>query len=48
MFDISNQIAYDGLMVFGAPDRPAFGGRDVWCHITISAAITIPADDPVD
>lgn len=34
MFVISNQIAYDGLMVFGTPDRPAFGGRDVWCHIT--------------
>jgi len=33
MFDISNQIAYDGLMVFGTPDRPAFGDRDVWCDI---------------
>ena len=26
MFGISNQIAYDGLMVFGTPDRPAFLG----------------------
>ena len=33
MFGISNQIAYDGLMVFGTPDRPAFHGRDVWCDI---------------
>jgi hypothetical protein len=33
MFGISNQIAYDGLMVFGTPDRPAFHGRDVWRHI---------------
>ncbi len=33
MFDISNQIAYDGLMVFGTPDRPAFHGSDVWCDI---------------
>ena len=33
MFGISNQIAYDGLMVFGTPDRPAFRGRDVWCDI---------------
>lgn len=28
MFGISNQIAYDGLMVFGTPDRPAFSGWD--------------------
>ena len=33
MFGISNQIAYDGLVVFGTPDRPAFRGRDVWCDI---------------
>ena len=33
MFDISNQIAYDGLMVFGTPDRPAFRDRNVWCDI---------------
>ncbi len=33
MFDISNQIAYDGLMVFGTPDRPVFRDRNVWCDI---------------
>lgn len=33
MFGISNQIAYDGLMVFGTPDRPAFHGQDEWRHI---------------
>ena len=33
MFGISNQIAYDGLMVFGTPDRPAFPDRDAWCDI---------------
>jgi hypothetical protein len=33
MFGISNQIAYDGLMVFGTPDRPAFQGQDEWRHI---------------
>ena len=33
MFSISNQIAYDGLMVFGTPDHPAFRDRDVWCDI---------------
>ncbi len=46
MFDISNQIAYDGLMVFGTPDRPAFHGRDIWYDIR-SAASTghwIPAE----
>jgi hypothetical protein len=33
MFGISNQIAYDGLMVFGTPDRHAFPGSDAWCDI---------------
>jgi len=33
MFGISNQIAYDGLMVFGTPDRPAFHGQDEWRQI---------------
>jgi hypothetical protein len=33
MFDISNAIAYDGLMVFGTPDRDPFPGRDIWCDI---------------
>ena len=46
MFGISNQIAYDGLMVFGTPDRPAFHGRDVWCDIrsTTSDGHWIPAE----
>ncbi|MGA8757835.1 MAG: hypothetical protein WB611_16140, partial [Stellaceae bacterium] len=26
-------IAYDGLMIFGTPDRPAFPGWDAWCDI---------------
>ena len=34
MFGISNQIAYDGLMVFGTPDRPAFPGRDANVAVT--------------
>jgi AAA domain len=38
MFDISNQIAYDGLMVFGTPDRPAFRDRNVWCDIRSAAS----------
>ena len=31
--DEAGQIAYDGLMVFGTPDRPAFRDRNVWCDI---------------
>jgi hypothetical protein len=38
MFGISNQIAYDGLMVFGTPDRPAFRDRNVWCDIRSATA----------
>ena len=47
IFDISNQIAYDGLMVFGTPERPPFGGReDMWCDIrsTTSDGHWIPAE----
>jgi AAA domain len=33
MFGISNQIAYDGLMVFGTPARPGFPGSDAWSDI---------------
>jgi hypothetical protein len=38
IFDISNQIAYDGLMVFGTKDRGAFHGRDVWWDVRSSDA----------
>jgi hypothetical protein len=47
MFDISNQIAYDGLMVFGTPERPRFHGRgDIWCDIRSATSIGhwIPAE----
>lgn len=33
MFDISNQIAYDGLMVFGTPERPSFRGSNIWYDV---------------
>jgi hypothetical protein len=38
MFGISNQIAYDGLMVFGTPARPAFPGSDAWRDIRSAAS----------
>jgi hypothetical protein len=46
MFGISNQIAYEGLMVFGTSDQPAFPGRDVWLDIrsATSAGHWIPAE----
>lgn len=33
MFDISNEIAYDGLMVYGTQDREPFHGRSVWYNV---------------
>jgi hypothetical protein len=33
MFEISNEIAYDGLMVFGTRDREPFPGRDRWFDV---------------
>jgi hypothetical protein len=33
MFEISNEIAYDGLMVFGTRDRDPFPGRDRWYDV---------------
>jgi superfamily I DNA and/or RNA helicase len=33
MFDISNQIAYDGLMVYGTSRRDPFHGRDIWYDV---------------
>jgi hypothetical protein len=38
MFDISNTIAYDGLMVFGTKERDPFPGRDGWWHISSADA----------
>ncbi len=38
MFDISNTIAYDGLMVYGTPDRTPFHGRNIWYHVQPSGA----------
>jgi hypothetical protein len=34
MFDVSNEIAYDGLMVFGSPHREPFPGANEWIDIT--------------
>jgi hypothetical protein len=33
MFEISNEIAYDGLMVFGTRDRDPFPGRNGWFDV---------------
>lgn len=33
MFDVSNEIAYDGLMVYGTSDREPFPGRNIWYDI---------------
>jgi len=33
MFEVSNEIAYDGLMVFGTRDRDPFPGRDWWFDV---------------
>jgi AAA domain len=46
MFDICNQIAYDGLMVYGTPERGAFHGRDTWYDIssTQSESHWVPAE----
>jgi AAA domain-containing protein len=46
MFDISNAIAYDGLMVFGTRARDPFPGRDRWCDVASADAEShwIPAE----
>jgi hypothetical protein len=33
MFEISNELAYDGLMVFGTRDRGTFPGHDRWFDV---------------
>ena len=38
MFDISNAIAYDGLMVYGTPEREPFPETDGWIDIRSSEA----------
>ncbi len=38
MFDISNTIAYDGLMVYGTDERAPFHGNDGWIDIRSSVA----------
>jgi hypothetical protein len=38
MFDVSNTIAYNGLMVFGTPDRDPFYDHDAWHDIRSSVA----------
>jgi hypothetical protein len=49
MFDISNTIAYDGLMVFGTPESGSFHGRDGWYDVRSSIADGhwIPAEGEV-
>ncbi len=38
MSDISNSIAYVGLMVFGTEDRDRFHGRDAWYDVRSGVA----------
>jgi AAA domain len=49
MFDVSNSIAYNGLMVFGTPEREPFYGRDAWIDVRSSIADGhwIPAEGEV-
>lgn len=49
MFDISNAIAYDGLMVFGTRESGSFHGRDGWYDVRSSVADGhwIPAEGEV-
>ena len=49
MFDICNQIAYDGLMVYGTGSRSSFCGSNVWYDVrsTQSRGHWIPAEGQV-
>ena len=38
MFEISNRIAYNGLMVFGTPARERFRGFNIWYDVSSSVA----------
>jgi hypothetical protein len=38
MFEVSNEIAYDGLMVFGTRDRDPFPGRNGWFDVRSGVA----------
>lgn len=47
MFELSNHIAYRGLMVFGTPlDRKPFHGENAWCDVRsgVSDGHWIPAE----
>jgi hypothetical protein len=38
IFEVSNRIAYNGLMVFGTPERKPFYRRDAWYDVRSSVA----------
>jgi superfamily I DNA and/or RNA helicase len=47
MFEVSNRIAYNGLMVFGTPvDRKPFHGENAWIDVrsSVSGSNWIPAE----
>jgi hypothetical protein len=49
IFDVCNQIAYDGLMVYGTPERKPFHGDNTWYDVRASHARGhwIPAEGQV-
>jgi len=46
IFDISNQIAYGGFMVYGTGHQDPFRGRDSWYHVrsAVASGHWIPAE----
>lgn len=46
MFEVSNRIAYNGLMVFGTPERDPFHGKNAWYDVPsgVSEGHWIPAE----